>query len=79
MESKMIIKRTSVFSGMTRSKDIPVDPKDYAEYEAGYGSIHDLMPYLTDEDREFILSGITPQEWKNAFSKEIMDIVSDDF
>ena len=35
------------------------------------------MPYLNDEDREFILSGITPQEWKNAFSAEILSIVED--
>lgn len=75
----MIIKRKSAFSGVERSKDIPVDPKDYAEFEAGYGSIQELMPYLTDEDREFILSGITPQEWKNAFSKEILKIVEDQF
>lgn len=75
----MIIKRKSVFSGVTRSKDIPVDPEHFAEYEAGYGSLQDLMPYLTDEDREFILSGMTPDEWKNAFSQEILDIVSDNF
>jgi hypothetical protein len=37
------------------------------------------MPYLTSEDREFILSGMTPTEWKAAFSKEIMSIVSDTF
>jgi len=75
----MLIRRKSVFSGVERTKDIPVDPKDFAEYEAGYGSIHDLMPYLTDEDREFILSGMTSQEWKNAFSKEILAIIQDQF
>jgi hypothetical protein len=26
------------------------------------------MPYLTDSDREFILSGITAEEWDDAFS-----------
>jgi hypothetical protein len=41
--------------------------------------MEDLLPYLLDEDREFILSGMTPQEWKNAFSEEIMNIVEDQF
>ena len=73
----MKITRTSAFSGVVRSKDIPVNPADYQEWESGIGRIDDAMPYLTDEDREFILSGITPQEWKNAFSAEILSIVED--
>ena len=75
----MWIKRKSAFSGVERTKDIPVNPEDYKMWEQGYSSIDDAMPYLNSEDREFILSGITPQEWKNAFSEEIMNIVSDTF
>jgi hypothetical protein len=36
------------------------------------------MPYLTDEDREFILSGMVPAEWKEACA-EINAIVEDTF
>jgi len=75
----MIIKRKSVFSGVERTRNINIDPRDYAEYQAGYGSLTELAPYLGQEDREFILSGMTPQEWKNAFSDDIMKIVSDSF
>jgi hypothetical protein len=75
----MIIKRKSVFSGVERTRNINIDPRDYAEYQAGYGCLADLAPYLGQEDREFILSGMTPQEWKNAFSDDIMKIVSDSF
>jgi len=67
----MIIKRTSACSGKVRTKDIPVDPHDWALYEAGVVSIHDVMPYLTDEDREFILSGIVAGEWDAAFKEQI--------
>lgn len=66
----MIIKRKSTVSGKVRIRDIPVNPDDLASWEAGHGSIHDIMPYLTDEDREFILSGIVPAEWKSAFAEE---------
>ncbi|MCI0558668.1 MAG: hypothetical protein MN733_09245 [Nitrososphaera sp.] len=32
--------------------------------------IQDAMPELTDEQREFIMTGITPDEWK-ALCQEI--------
>lgn len=67
----MIITRKSTISGAYNSKDIPVDPEDMALWQLGEGNIQDLMPYLTAEDREFILSGITSVEWEEFFSKEI--------
>lgn len=64
----MLIKRKSVISGITRKLNIPVNPEHYALWEIGAGNIQDLMPYLTDYDREFILSGITQDEWDEAFA-----------
>jgi hypothetical protein len=66
----MIIKRKSIISGKVRMRDIPVNPDDMAAWEAGLGSIQDLMPYLNDSDREFILSGITDKEWDEAFAED---------
>lgn len=63
----MIIRRKSVVSGTVRSRNIPVNPEDFLAWENNLGSIEDLMPYLNDVDREFILSGMTPDEWKEAF------------
>lgn len=63
----MKITRTSVISGITRTFDIPVDPEDMAAYKNGT-NIQYAMPYLSDNDREFILSGITPDEWDAAFA-----------
>jgi len=64
----MYIKRKSVISGIERTRSIPVNLDDYMAWQAGHGNIHDIMPYLTDSDREFILSGITAEEWDDAFS-----------
>ena len=75
----MKIKRKSVFSGVERTREVSIDTKHYAEYQAGYGALSDIAPYLSSEDREFILSGMTQQEWKNAFSQDIMKIVTDKF
>jgi hypothetical protein len=65
----MYIKRKSVISGIERTRSIPVNPDDYMAWQAGLGSIQDLMPYLADNDREFILSGITPEEWDEMFAE----------
>lgn len=75
----MQIKRKSVISGIERTRNIPVDPNDYMLWETGTVNIQDVMPYLSDSDREFILSGITDEEWDNAFSEQIEDIISDSF
>lgn len=64
----MYIKRKSVISGIERTRSIPVNPDEYIAWQAGLGSIQDLMPYLSDNDREFILSGITPDEWDEMFA-----------
>ena len=65
----MWIKRKSVISGIEHTRNIPVNPDDFLSWQAGLGSVQDLMPYLTDADREFILSGITEGEWDDAFGE----------
>lgn len=69
----MYIKRKSVISGIERTRSIPVNPDDYISWQAGLGSVQDLMPYLSGNDREFILSGITPEEWDEAFAENEED------
>jgi hypothetical protein len=69
MEIAMWIKRKSVISGIERTRNIPVNPDEYLSWQAGVGDIETLMPYLTDSDREFILSGITSDEWDAAFAE----------
>jgi len=65
----MLIKRVSVITEVERQRDIPVDPNDMVSWDLGMGSIEELMPYLSDNDRDFILSGITATEWQEAFAE----------
>jgi len=74
MGFKMIIKRKSILSGIEYTRDIPVNPEDMLVWETGSVNIQDAMPYLNDNDREFILTGITSEEWEGAF-KEMEDIL----
>ena len=72
----MWIKRKSILTGSERTSNIPVNPDDMAVWQTGLGSIQDLMPYLNDSDREFILSGITDGEWDEAFSERLEEEIA---
>jgi hypothetical protein len=67
----MQITRKSIISGITRTREIPVDFHDYAVWQSGTASIQDVLHYLSDSDREFLLSGITDDEWNSLFSEEL--------
>ncbi|MFA7408394.1 MAG: hypothetical protein WCY93_11320 [Anaerolineaceae bacterium] len=65
----MIIRRKSAISGKVHERMIPANPEDLLRWENGEDNIQALMPYLTAEDREFILTGITPEEWSAVFAE----------
>jgi hypothetical protein len=62
----VIIKRTSPFSGKEHVMDINVTEKQLMRWRAGE-KIQDAMSNLTADEREFIMTGITPSEWKETF------------
>jgi hypothetical protein len=64
------VTRKSPISREEHTRIINLNPIVLAKYEAGEGLIQDLFPYLSAEDREFIMSGITPEEWNNLFGEE---------
>jgi hypothetical protein len=68
----MIITKRSILSGFEHSRQIDVDPDKYEAWRTGADRrmIQDVFPELSDDDREFMLSGITPEEW-NAASLDI--------
>ena len=43
------------------------------QYESGDVLIQDVLPHLTPAEREFIMTGITDEEWK-----QFMTIIDDD-
>lgn len=69
----MKIVRKSAITGIERTRDIPVDPEHYTLWEQNYVGIEQIMPYLSEEDREFILSGIVPGEWQGIMARDIFE------
>ena len=62
----MLITMTSILSGKTTTKDIDVEPEQVKAWQNGV-LIQDAMPELSAPDREFIMSGITQEEWDGIF------------
>ncbi len=68
----MLITRASKISGIERTIDLPITQDQLENWYNGM-LIQDAFPNLTDSQREFILSGITDEEWDGMFSPENPD------
>jgi len=64
----MKITRVSSFTGIERSMEIPVTQEQLDRWAAGE-LIQNAMPELTADEREFIKTGVTPEEWENVFER----------
>ena len=65
----MKITRKSHFSGIVRTKEFNVTEEQLELHLQGM-LIQNAMPYLTADEREFILTGITQEEWNEMFGDE---------
>jgi hypothetical protein len=63
----MLIERKSTLSGNVNVMDIDVTPMQVASWEQGE-LVQNAMPNLSADEREFIMSGITPTEWDEMFN-----------
>ncbi len=65
----MKIIRKSPFTGKVHVMDIPVTEEQIIAWDRG-AMIQDAMPNIPPEQREFIMTGITPEEWNETFGQE---------
>jgi hypothetical protein len=59
----MQVSRQSLISGKIHTMEIPITLAELDAYLAQNVDIQDAFPHLTAEQREFIKTGITPEEW----------------
>jgi hypothetical protein len=69
----MEITRTSSFTGKTHTKDLPVTQEQLDSYYKTGLLLQDAFPHLSADDREFIKSGVTKEEWDAMFPPEEED------
>jgi len=66
----MLIERKSMVSGKVHAMDLDVTQDQIAAWNSGM-YIQDAMPQLNDEEREFMMTGITPEEWDATFGEDL--------
>lgn len=64
--SLMLIVRRSNLTGRISDMWIEVTQEQINEWEGG-SLIQDVMPDLTEWEREFIMTGITKEEWEDRW------------
>ncbi len=72
----MLIERRSLVSGVLRTLDLPITEDQIEMWENG-AKVQDAFPNLTPSQREFILTGITDDEWDETFPPEDDEYFSD--
>jgi len=68
-ERIMEVTKTSPWTGITRTLDLDVTPEEYSAWKAG-ALIQDAMPRLNADEREFIKTGYTAEDWEEIFAQE---------
>ena len=68
----MKITKISQFSGKEHTMDLDVDQYQMIRIENRFHSkelIQNIVPHLSMDEREFLMTGITSEEWNNTFSE----------
>jgi hypothetical protein len=66
----MLIERISRFTGEINVMEIDVTQHQLNEYYSTDSYIQDVLAHLTADEREFIKTGVTAEEWAAVFEKE---------
>lgn len=63
------VMRVSPLTGKTNIMKLDITLDQIHQWENGLGLIQDIMPNLTASEREFIMSGMTDDDWNEAFGE----------
>lgn len=74
----MLITKRSMITGIEHTRDVQVT-EDQLEAWASGGLIQEVMPHVPPADREFLMTGITGEEWEdNMHSPDDDDMLTED-
>lgn len=61
----MLIAKTSPFSGKLNAREIDCTQEEFDKFNDpnNFDLIQKIFPNLSADDREFLKTGITPEEW----------------
>ena len=64
------VHRSSVITGNINSMVLPTRQGELEYWEDSMSLVQDVFPHFTRSQREFLISGCTPDEWNELFSEE---------
>jgi hypothetical protein len=65
----MII-RYSPMTGKFNKAILPITREQYDRWRGGRTLIQDAMPHLSSDEREFLMTGYTPEDWERMVDEE---------
>lgn len=66
----MIVEKTSFISGKVHSLDLNITQEQLIKVNNRFATkelIQDIVPHLSEDDREYLMTGSTPEEWASTF------------
>jgi len=70
----MKITKLDPMTGNTNTLEIDMTPEQLSRVNAGVETIQTIVPHLNSDDREFLISGITPDSWDKIFPPERTEV-----
>jgi hypothetical protein len=64
----MLVTKQSRISGKISSMDLDITSDQLDRVNLGIELIQNIVPHLSSEQREFLITGITPDEWNELFN-----------
>ena len=72
----MLITKTSVMTGEKNEMLLPVTNEQIERWQNGE-LIQNVFPHLSPSEREFLISGVTPEEW-DVVNEDMEEVYGDD-
>ena len=69
LEHNLSVTKPSMLSGLENTMVLDITFEQYDAWRDGT-LIQDAMPNLTPDEREFLITGITSEEWDNEYKEE---------
>ncbi len=66
----MKVTKVSPLTGNTHTLEVPCTPEQLDMWRNGGGHIQNVMPNVPAPMREFLMTGITPDEWDQYIGDE---------
>ena len=71
LEHNLSVTKPSMLSGLENTMVLDITFEQYDAWRGG-ALIQDAMPNLIPDEREFLMTGITSEEWDNEYKEEDM-------